>query len=182
MLPRTLKEQTELMIRLCLWLVAFAQKWLNSPSCCGRGRQLWVSTSPASRYSAWAEAQRIKVQYHEHWACDGQQHHQVDRTIKTRVCRGFCLRIGFYFLRWTGKIWFVYFRNQAAFIGLRKNSETWPSGQRPVCVWVCFTMVLVHCVPFQCICRGPDSDRENQEVRFDIAGWLTSLEQRFPNE
>lgn len=31
-------------------------------------------------------------------------------------------------------------------------------------------MVLVHCVPFQCICRRPDPDQENQEVRVDITG------------
>ncbi|XP_041823605.1 spermatogenesis-associated protein 13 isoform X2 [Melanotaenia boesemani] len=29
---------------------------------------------------------------------------------------------------------------------------------------MCFIMVLAHCVPFQCICRGPDPDREKQEV------------------
>ncbi|XP_028288325.1 spermatogenesis-associated protein 13 isoform X2 [Parambassis ranga] len=28
-------------------------------------------------------------------------------------------------------------------------------------------MVLVYCVPFQCICRGPDPDREKQEVTSD---------------
>ncbi|XP_036934619.1 spermatogenesis-associated protein 13 isoform X2 [Acanthopagrus latus] len=31
-------------------------------------------------------------------------------------------------------------------------------------------MVLVHCMPFQCICRGPDPDRENQEVTSDKQG------------
>ncbi|XP_008286634.1 spermatogenesis-associated protein 13 isoform X2 [Stegastes partitus] len=31
-------------------------------------------------------------------------------------------------------------------------------------------MVLVNCIPFQCICRGPDSDREKQEVTSDQQG------------
>ncbi|XP_042366297.1 spermatogenesis-associated protein 13 isoform X2 [Plectropomus leopardus] len=31
-------------------------------------------------------------------------------------------------------------------------------------------MVLVHCVPFQCICRGADPDRENQEVTSEQQG------------
>ncbi|XP_035856530.1 spermatogenesis-associated protein 13 isoform X3 [Sander lucioperca] len=31
-------------------------------------------------------------------------------------------------------------------------------------------MVLVHCVPLQCICRGPDPDRENQEATSDQQG------------
>ncbi|XP_025766066.1 spermatogenesis-associated protein 13 isoform X2 [Oreochromis niloticus] len=31
-------------------------------------------------------------------------------------------------------------------------------------------MVLAYCVPFQCICRGPDPDREKQEVTSDHQG------------
>ncbi|XP_076014230.1 spermatogenesis-associated protein 13 isoform X2 [Genypterus blacodes] len=54
----------------------------------------------------------------------------------------------------------VYFDKPVAGGIYRNNLWTGPC----VCVCVCFTMVLVHCVPLQCICSGPDSDQENQEA------------------
>lgn len=66
---------------------------------------------------------------------------------------------------------FVYFENEAAGGIYWKKSRDLASGtQACVGVCVCFIMVLVHCMPLQCICRGPDPDQENQEVRLNIAG------------
>lgn len=35
-------------------------------------------------------------------------------------------------------------------------------------VLVCFTMVLLDCVPLQCVRGGPDPDQDHGEVRFNL--------------
>lgn len=45
----------------------------------------------------------------------------------------------------------------------------------------CFTMVLLHCVPLQCVRGGPDPDQDHREVRFNLQLAKTRKKQTVAN-